>query len=100
MSGTNVERRITRTGAAASRNDVLIARAAQRAEWAATALGGAAGDLDGAHDSEGNPLTGLAEVVLEGATRISHLAKDIDSQRPAALVPAALAGRGARRRVS
>ena len=84
MPGTKIDRRTNHAGAAASRNDVLIARAARRAEWAASALGGAAADLGAAHDREGNPLMGLAEVVSEGATRVSHLATDIESQRVAA----------------
>jgi hypothetical protein len=81
MSGTKIDRRAARTRAAAKRNDGLIERAAKRADWAGAALESAAGDLDGAHGPEGNALTGLAEVVLDEAGRVSHLAEDIGSQR-------------------
>jgi hypothetical protein len=81
MSATKIGRRATQASAAASRNDELIARAAKCADLAGTALESAAADLDGAHDSAGDPLTGLAEVVLDEAARVSHLAEDIESQR-------------------
>ncbi len=70
------------SGDATEHDDELIARAAKRTEWAGTALESAAGDLDDAHGNEGAPLTSLAEVVQEEATRVSHLAEDIESQRP------------------
>jgi hypothetical protein len=81
MSGTTLDRRAVRAGAAANRNDELIARAAKRANCAGAALEGAAADMEGAYDSEGAPLTGLAEVVLDEAARVFHLAEDIESQR-------------------
>jgi hypothetical protein len=34
------------------------------------------------HGNEGAALTNLAEVVQEEATRVSHLAADIESHRP------------------
>jgi hypothetical protein len=76
MSGTEIDR------PGARRNAELISRAAKRAGWAGTALENAAGDLSDAHGGEGRALTGLAEVVLEQAERVSHLAEDIESQRP------------------
>jgi hypothetical protein len=82
MSDTKIDRRAARDIAAARRNDGLIERAAKRADWAGAALESAAGDLDGACGTEGNALTGLAEVVLDEAARVSHLAEDIGSQRP------------------
>jgi hypothetical protein len=81
MSGTKIDRHAAPASASANRNDKLIARAAKRADLAATALESAGADLDGAHDSMGDPLTGLAEVVLDEAARVSHLAEDIESQR-------------------
>jgi hypothetical protein len=81
MSGTKIDRGAARTKAAAKQNDGLIERAAKRADWAGAALESAAGDLDGAHGTEGHALTGLAEVVLDEAARVSHLAEDIGSQR-------------------
>ena len=83
MSGTKIDGRATRASAAIRRDDLLIARAAKRTDWAGAALESAAGDLDDAHGSEGDALTGLTEVVLEEAGRISHLAEDIESHRPA-----------------
>ena len=68
--------------ASMQKDDELIMRAAKRAEWAGTALGSAAGDLDDAHGFEGRPLADLAEVVQDEATRVSHLAEDIESHRP------------------
>jgi len=44
-------------------------------------LESAAGDLDASHGDDGNPLTGVAEVVLEQAARLRHLAEDIESHR-------------------
>jgi hypothetical protein len=81
MSATKIDRRTAYADVAATRNDVLIARAARRAGWAASALDSAAADLEAAHDREGNPLTSLAEVVSEGAARVSHMAADIESRR-------------------
>ncbi|HWG08742.1 MAG TPA: hypothetical protein VN672_07010 [Solirubrobacteraceae bacterium] len=80
MRGTKLDRRTARASAAANRNDELIARAAKRTDLAGAALQSAAGDLEAAHSCEGNPLTGLAELVLDEARRVSHLAEDISSQ--------------------
>src|ERR1700724_4693590 len=82
MSGTRIDRRARLLRAAARRDHELIARAAKRTDWAGTVLEGAAGDLGDAHGDDGKALTGLAEVVLEQAARISRLAKDIESHRP------------------
>lgn len=82
MSGTKSHRHAVLARAAADRNSELIERAAKRADWAGSALESAAGDLDGTHGTEGNALTGLTEVVLEEAARVSRLAEDIESQRP------------------
>jgi hypothetical protein len=82
MPDTRSDRRAARDRAAAKRNDGLIERAAKRADWAGAALESAAGDLDGVYGTEGNALTGLAEVVLDEAARVFHLAEDIGSQRP------------------
>jgi tagatose-1,6-bisphosphate aldolase non-catalytic subunit AgaZ/GatZ len=76
MSGT----RVTQAGGRADRNDELIARAARRADWAGAALVSAAEDLGGAHSCEGNPLTGVSEVVMDEAARVCRLAEDIASQ--------------------
>lgn len=81
MTGTMIHRSAARASGAANRDDELIARAAKCADWAGTALESAAADLRGAHDSGGDPLLGLAEVVLDEAARVSHLAEDIESQR-------------------
>ncbi|HEY4897026.1 MAG TPA: hypothetical protein VII01_13150 [Solirubrobacteraceae bacterium] len=62
-------------------DDERITRAAKRADWAHSALEGAADDLDDAHGEEGKPLTDLADVVQEEAVRVSNLADDIDSHR-------------------
>jgi hypothetical protein len=78
MSGTEIDR----TNASARKDDELIARAAKRTDLAGTALASAAGDLDIAHGRDGNLLTGLAEVILDEAGRISHLVNDIESHRP------------------
>jgi hypothetical protein len=63
-------------------SDSAAPGAAKRTDWAGAALESAAGDLDDAHGGEGNDLTGLAEVVLEEAACVSHLAEDIESRRP------------------
>jgi hypothetical protein len=84
MSDTTSDDLTARASAARRRDDVLITRAAKRADWAGAALECAAGDLHDAHNSEGNPLTGLTEVVLEEAARVAHLAEDIESHRPLA----------------
>jgi len=81
-SGTEIDRRSERVIAVERRDDALIARAAKRADWAGTALRTAAEDLSDAHSHDGNPLTGLAEVVLEHAARASSLAEDIERRRP------------------
>jgi len=81
MSGTEIDHRSERVIAVARRDDELIARAAKRADWAGTALRTAASDLCDAHSDDGNPLTGLAEVVLEHAVRASSLAEDIERRR-------------------
>jgi hypothetical protein len=80
MSDSKIDRR---TDADAKEDDVLITRAAKRTDWAGTALASAAEDLDDAHGGEGSALTGLVELVQEEATRVSHLAEDIESHRPA-----------------
>lgn len=80
MSGTKIDRRVAQTGARADRNDELIARAARRADWAGAALVSAAEDLGGARSCEGNPLTGVSEVVMDEAARVRRLAEDIASQ--------------------
>jgi hypothetical protein len=82
MPGTKIDDRAGRVDAAARRDAELITRASKRTDWAGTALESAAGDLDDAHSGEGDALTGLAEVVLEEAVRVSHLAEDIESHRP------------------
>jgi hypothetical protein len=73
--------KIDRTDAATKKDDELITRAAKRTDWAGSALESAADDLDDAHNDDGSRLTSLAEVVQEEAERVSHLAKDIESQR-------------------
>ena len=80
MSGTKIDRRVAQTGARADRNDELIARAAGRADWAGAALVSAAKDLGAARSCEGNPLTGVSEVVMDEAARVCRLAEDIASQ--------------------
>ncbi len=82
MSGTKIVHRVVRPDADVRRDDELITRAAKRTDWAGTALESAAGDLGDAHGIEGKPLTDLAEVVQDEATRVSHLAEDIESLRP------------------
>jgi hypothetical protein len=82
MSGGKIDRRAAQEDATAKKDDELITRAAKRTDWAGTALESAAGDLDDAHGVEGKPLTNLAEVVQDEATRVSHLAEDIKSHRP------------------
>jgi hypothetical protein len=81
MPETEIDRRVRRNDAAARRSDQLIARAAKRANLAGTALASAAGDLGNAHSRDGNALTGLAEVVLDEAGRVSNLVEDIESHR-------------------
>jgi hypothetical protein len=83
VSGTEIDQRSKRVRAVARRDDELIARAAKRADWAGAALRTAARDVGDAHGDDGNPLTGLAELVLEQAGRISSLAEDIERRRPA-----------------
>jgi hypothetical protein len=82
MSGGKIDRRAAQEDAAAKKDEELITRAAKRTDWAGTALESAAGDLDDAHGVEGKPLTNLAEVVKDEATRVSHLAEDIESHKP------------------
>ena len=82
MSGTRTGRRTPRIDAAAIRDSELITRAAKRTDWAGAALESAAGELDEAHGVEGNALTGLTEVVLDEAARVSRLAEDIESHNP------------------
>ena len=82
MSRSKIDRRTAQEDAHAKKDDELITRAAKRADWAGTALESAAGDLDDVHGVEGKPLTDLAEVVQDEATRVSHLAEDIESHRP------------------
>ncbi len=80
MSGTKIDRRAAGTGSRADRNDERIARAAKRADWAGAALVSAAEDLGGARSCDGNPLTGVSEVVMDEAARVARLAEDIASQ--------------------
>jgi len=82
MPATKIDQRVRPLGAAAQRDDELIARAAKRTDWAACALLKAAQDLGDARDNEGRALTGVAEVLLEQAERVSNLARDIQSHRP------------------
>jgi hypothetical protein len=85
---TEIDQRSNQVLAVVRRDEELIARAAKRADWAGAALRTAARDLSDAHGEDGNPLTGLAEVVLEQAARVSSLAEDIERRlskpRPAA----------------
>jgi hypothetical protein len=81
MSGTKIDHRVVRADADAKKDDQLINRAAKRTDWAGAALGSAAGDLDDAHGVDGKPLSDLAELVENEATRVSHLAEDIESHR-------------------
>ena len=81
--GTEIDQRSVRVRAAVRRDEKLIVRAAQHADWAAAALKTAARDLTAAHGDDGNPLTGLAEIVLEQAARTTSLAEDIAMRRPA-----------------
>jgi hypothetical protein len=81
MPSTKIHRRGAATRAAATRDHELIQRAAKQADWAGAVLKRAAGDLNDAHGEDGNALTGLAELVLEHAGRVSNLAEDIDSHR-------------------
>ena len=87
MPGTRIARCAKPVSAATQRNDELIALAANRAEWARTALITAARDLDAVHGVDGRRLTSLAEVILEEAARVSNLAEDIDSHRAAQANP-------------
>jgi hypothetical protein len=75
------DRRAGRSNSA-RRSEESIRRAAKRAGWAATALEGAARDLDGACGSDGNALSGLAEVVQDEAARVCNLAEEIESRTP------------------
>jgi hypothetical protein len=81
MPSTEIDRRVRAVDAAASRNDKLIERAAKRTGLAGAALAGAAGDLGNAWGRDGNALTGLAEILLHDAQRLSHLQEDIESHR-------------------
>jgi len=89
MAGTKIDRCRGRTAAAARKDDTLISRAAKRTSLAGTALASAAVDLDDAHGHDGNALTGLAEMILDEATRVTRLVGDIESHRP---VPARSSG--------
>jgi hypothetical protein len=80
MFATKIDRRGL-VSATARRDDELIARAAKRASLAGSALRSAAGDLQDAHGDDGNALTGVADVVLDEAVRVSNLAEDIESRR-------------------
>jgi hypothetical protein len=91
MSGMKPVGRAAERDAAWRRNDALIGRAAQLADWARTALEGAVGELDRAHGPEGNSLTGITEIVQDQAVRLSSLAEDIDRCRRAARKPQAKA---------
>ena len=98
MSGTKIDQRSKRVLAVVRRDDALIARAAKRVDWAGAALRTAARDLSDAHGDDGNPLTGLAEVILDQAARASSLAEDIERRRPPRSERGSAAGRGAGRR--
>src|SRR5947209_9643496 len=78
MASTTLHRRAGRSNSV-RKSDELIGRAAERAGWAGTALECAAKDLDGACGTDGNALSGLAEVVQDAATRVSNLAEEIRS---------------------
>ena len=60
--------------------DELIDRAAQRTEWAGSALAGAAADLRNAGVGR-EDLTGLTEVVRDEADLLARLADDIESRK-------------------
>ncbi len=62
------------------RSNELIGRAAKHAGWAGEALQSAARDLDGTWGSDGNPLSGLVEVVEDEAARVCSLAREIESR--------------------
>ena len=79
MSPATLDRRVGRRNAAAG-NDALIGRAAKRAGWAGTALESAAKDLDGTWGTDGNALSGLAEIVRDAAGRVANLAEEIESR--------------------
>ena len=81
MPSTEIRRRVSPVIAAARRNNQLISRAAKRTDLAGTALVGAAEDLGSACGRDGNALTGLAEVLLNDAGRLSQLVDDIESHR-------------------
>jgi hypothetical protein len=81
MPSTKIDRHVSPVHAAARRNDQLLARAAKRTNLAGSALAGAAEDLDSACGRDGNALTGLAEVLLNDAGRLTQLAADIESHR-------------------
>ncbi len=79
MPATAVDRRAGRSNSA-KRSNELIGRAAKHAGWAGAALESAARDLDGTWGADGNALSGLVEVVQDEATRVSNLAKEIESR--------------------
>jgi hypothetical protein len=79
MPATTLDRRVGRSNSA-TKNGALIGRAAKRAVWAGIALERAARDLDGACGSDGNALSGLAEIVHDEAARVSKLAEEIESR--------------------
>jgi hypothetical protein len=81
MPSTTIDGRVRTVDAALRRNSQLLARAAKRTDLAGTALVAAAGDLDSACGRDGNALTGLAEVLLNDAGRLSQLVEDIESHR-------------------
>ncbi|HEV2980255.1 MAG TPA: hypothetical protein VGX51_02385 [Solirubrobacteraceae bacterium] len=81
MPSTEIDRRVSPVSAAVRRNDELIARASKRTDLAGTALVHAAEDLGSACGRDGNALTGLAEVLLNDAGRLSQLVEDIESHR-------------------
>ncbi len=94
VSNTEIDQRSKQVLAVVRRDEELIGRAAKRVGWAGSALTTAARDLSDAHGEDGNPLAGLAEVVLEQAARVSSLAEDIEKRWPE---PRPAARRGARR---
>jgi hypothetical protein len=86
MLRTEIDHSVGRVNAPRRKDDALIARAAKRTDFAGTALASAASDLDNAHGSRnGKALTGIAEMVREEAERVSRLAEDIESCRPATI---------------
>jgi hypothetical protein len=66
-----------RKAVTAKRVEELVARAAARAEWAASALQGAEGDLAGIDDASGGSLTSLVEQVRAAVAAAGYWAGDV-----------------------